>query len=73
MLEYTRTVFVYLIGFSMTKRNISFSDPQFEALLRVSKRAGINVSELVRRAVDQYLESIGESILVDQDTQHSDD
>ncbi len=39
----------------MTKRMISFSDPQYERLKAQAKEKGINISELVRRIVDEYL------------------
>jgi hypothetical protein len=39
----------------MTKRLISFSEPQYEALKAKAKEFGISVSELVRRIVDTYL------------------
>lgn len=38
----------------MHKRLISFSKPAFEWLRDESRRLGISVSELVRRAVDEY-------------------
>lgn len=39
---------------AMIKRFISFTAPAFEWLVGEAKALGISVSELVRRAVDDY-------------------
>jgi hypothetical protein len=41
---------------ALSKRMISFTDPQVEFLKREAGRLGISVADLVRRIVDQYRE-----------------
>lgn len=41
---------------SMIPKLVKLSLQQFNALLALSKKTGLSVSEHIRRAVDQYLE-----------------
>ena len=40
----------------MTKRNFYLPDKVYKALGRIARRKGISVSEVVRRALEEYLE-----------------
>jgi predicted DNA-binding protein len=40
----------------MKRTNFHLSDPQKKKLEQLSKKTGLSVAELIRRAVDEYLE-----------------
>lgn len=40
----------------MKRTNVHLSEPQKKALERLSRKTGLTVAELIRRAVDAYLE-----------------
>jgi len=40
----------------MQRKNIRLPDPQIEVLERISKEKGVKLPELVRRAVDEYID-----------------
>lgn len=46
---------VYIM-YTMIRRNIHIPDLQWSALLSLAKKTGLSVAELIRRAIDEYLE-----------------
>lgn len=40
----------------MKRTNVHLTEPQLKALEKVSKSTGLSVAEIIRRAVDAYLE-----------------
>ena len=40
----------------MQRKNIRLPDPQIEELTKMSEEKGVKLPELVRRAVDEYIE-----------------
>lgn len=40
----------------MKKYNLYLTEPQIEALTEISEEKGLSVSEVIRRALDAYLE-----------------
>lgn len=42
----------------MIKRNINLTKPQEDVLKALASKTGLSVSELIRRAIDQYIAEI---------------
>lgn len=40
---------------TMKRRNIHFPDVQWSALVKLATKAGVSVSELIRRIIEEYL------------------
>jgi len=45
----------------MKIRNVHFTEVQLKRLAQLSKKTGLTVAELIRRAIDEYLEKIQDS------------
>lgn len=41
---------------TMKRKDIYLTQQQIKALARLSKKNGLSVSEIIRRAIDEYLE-----------------
>jgi len=49
---------VYIV-FTMKRVNYHLTQKQIESLKKLSKETGLSVAELIRRAIDEYLEKKG--------------
>ena len=40
----------------MKKMNFNLTRPQYEQIMKIAQRTGLTIAELLRRAIDEYLE-----------------
>jgi predicted DNA-binding protein len=45
----------------MKRTNVHLAEPQLKRLAQLSKKTGLTVAELIRRAIDEYLEKTQDS------------
>lgn len=51
----------------MERINVHFADRQLRALELLSCRSGLKRSELIRRAIDEYIDRVSDSTKIDKE------